>query len=268
VLPSTLAELVRLRTGHFDGEVGDMLLAACSVTDATVESPGECHQGVVERVVELLEGPEPKASCRSSQSRDVRASTSGTWHLHPGGPGRRRRMHRTLAVVEVQPELKARHMALGAASAEPDTLHALDDAAAAAVARGAAAAAADLYGLAIGLGGDTPARRLSAAEQHFRSGDTRRAGVMLEAAVTDFGPGPLRATALTLLGATRLAEHDYAGALVPLTEAADEAGDDLGLLVRAQLSLSRAKTMTGRHEAARRQASWPWRMPRGSARRS
>ena len=51
-------------------------------------------------------------------------------------------------------------MALGAASAEPATLHALDDAAAAAVARGAAAAAADLYELAIGLGGDTPTRRL------------------------------------------------------------------------------------------------------------
>jgi DNA-binding CsgD family transcriptional regulator/tetratricopeptide (TPR) repeat protein len=256
VLPSTLTELVRLRTGHFDGEVSDMLLAACSVTDATVDLLANATKVSVERVVELLEGPEREGIVQIDGNRVTFAHPLLARGIYTqAGPARRRRMHRTLAVVEVQPELKARHMALGAASAEPETLHALDDAAAAAVARGAAAAAADLYGLAIGLGGDTPARRLSAAEQHFRSGDTRRAGAMLEAAVTDFGPGPLRATALALLGATRLAEHDYTGALVPLAEAADEAGDDLGLLVRAQLSLSRAQTLIGRHEAARRQAA-------------
>jgi DNA-binding CsgD family transcriptional regulator len=254
-LPSTLAELVRLRTGHFDGEVGDMLLAACSVTDPTVDLLANATKVSVQRVVELLEGPEREGIVLIDGNRVTFAHPLLARGIYTqAGPARRRRMHKTLAAVEAQPELKARHMALGAASADPDTLHALDAAAAAAVERGAAAVAADLYGLAIGLGGDTPARRLSAAEQHFRSGDTRRAGAMLEAAVTDFGPGPLRATALTLLGATRLAENEYAGALAVLTDAVEQAGDDLGLRVRAQLSLSRALTMTGEHQAARRQA--------------
>lgn len=255
VLPSTLTELVRVRTGHFDGEVADLLLAACSVTDATVEFLAQVFGVSAEHVVELLEGPEREGI--------VQIDGNHVAFVHPllargiytqAGPARRRRMHRALAMVETRPELRARHLALGAASAEPDTLKALDDAAAAAVARGAAAAAADLYGLAIGLGGDTPARRLSAAEQHLRSGDTRRAAAMLESAVVDFGPGPLRATALTLLGETRLAEHDFTGAMSPLTQAAAEAGGDLALLVPAQLSLVRASTLTGRHDAGRRHA--------------
>lgn len=255
ILPSTLAELVRLRTEHFCGEVGDMLLAACSVTDATVDLLAKATAVSAQRVVELLEGPEREGIVQIDGSRVT--------FVHPllargiytqAGPGRRRRMHRTLALVEERPELRARHMALGAASAEPDTLRALDDAAAAAVARGAASTAADLYDLAIGLGGDTPTRRLSAAEQHLRSGDTRRAATMLESAVADFEPGPLRATALTLLGATRIEEHDFVGAMSPLTDAVVETGDDLALLVATRLSLASAQTMTGRHDAALRQA--------------
>jgi DNA-binding CsgD family transcriptional regulator len=255
VLPSTLTELVRLRVGHFDGEVGDMLLAACSVADATVDLLADATNVPVERVVELLEGPEREGI--------VRIDGNSVHFAHPllargiythAGPARRRRMHRALAAVEAQPELRARHMALGAASAEPATLHALDDAAAAAVSRGAAAAAADLYELAIGLGGDTPDRRLSAAEQHLLAGETRQARRMLEPAMDGLGSGPARAAALNLLGAARISEHDYAGALVLLGEAVDESGDDLGLLVKAQLLLSRAQVMTGSHDAARRQA--------------
>jgi DNA-binding CsgD family transcriptional regulator/tetratricopeptide (TPR) repeat protein len=255
VLPSTLTELVRLRTGHFDGQVGDMLLAACSVTHATVDLLADATHVSVERVVELLEGPEREGI--------VRIDGNSVHFAHPllargiythAGPARRRRMHRALAAVEVQPELKARHMALGAASAEPATLHALDDAAAAAVGRGAATAAADLYELAIGLGGDTSTRRLNAAEQHLRAGETRRARGMLEPVIDGFAIGPKRAAALNLLGAARMAEHDYPGALPLLSEAVDEAGDDLRLLVKARLSLSRAHSMTGGHDEARLEA--------------
>ncbi|WP_293240976.1 LuxR family transcriptional regulator [Mycolicibacterium sp.] len=255
VLPSTLTELVRLRTGHFDGVVGDMLLAACSVTDPTVELLAAATAEPVERVVALLEGPQREGI--------VRIDGSSVRFAHPllargiytdAGPARRRRMHRTLAAVETQPELKARHLALGSASAEPETLNALDEAAAAAVGRGAAAAAADLYELAIGLGGDTSTRRLSAAEQHLRAGDTRRARHMLETAIDGFASGPPRAAALNLLGAARMADHDYSGALPLLGEAVMHARDDLGLLVSAQLLLSRAQSMTGAHGDARRQA--------------
>jgi len=255
VLPSTLTELVRLRTQHFDGQVGDMLLAACSVGDATVDLIAEATELTAERVVELLEGPEREGIIRIDGNRVVFAHPLLARGIYThAGPARRRRMHRALAAVEKRPELKARHMALGAASAEPATLHALDDAANAAVGRGAAAAAADLYELAIGLGGDTPNRRLRAAEQHLRAGETRRARRMIEPVLDGFAPGSERAAALNLLGAARMAEHDYPGALPLLVDAVSHAVDDPGLLVEATLLLSRAYSMTGHQEEALREA--------------
>lgn len=57
------------------------------------------------------------------------------------------------------------------------------------------------------------------------------------------------------MGTTRIAEHDYAGAVVLLTAAAVvDAADDLELLVQVRLLPSRAHTMTGRHVEARQHA--------------
>ena len=78
------------------------------------------------------------------------------------------------------PELRARHMALAASSADPTTLRALDAAADAAAGRGAPAAAAELVELAIGLGGDTPERRIRAAEHHMHAGDLQHAHTLLD----------------------------------------------------------------------------------------
>lgn len=248
VLPRTLAELMKIRTGHFDGEVGNVLLLACCVTEATVDLLSRAAGVSVERVVDLLEAPEREGIVRIDGNRVLFAHPLLARGIYThAGPARRRRMHRALAAVEAQPELRARHLALGAASAEPDILSALDDAADSAAARGAAAASADFCALAIGLGGDTPERRLRAAEQHFRAGETREARAVLEPAVGDIGPGTARAAASLLLGDVRVSEHDYAGATELFIAAADEAGDDVSLVVRAHLALSRALTMTGRH---------------------
>ena len=254
-LPSTLTELVRLRTQHFDGEVGDMLLAACSVTDPTVDLLARAAGVPVERVAELLDGPEREGIVRldGEHVRFAHPLLARGIYTH-AGPVRRRRMHRRLADVEEQPELKARHMALGSSTADPDTLAALDEAAAAAIERGAAAAAADLYELAIGLGGDTSARRLSAAEQHLRAGDSRRARGLIEAGLDRFEVGSTRAAGLTLLGAARMGDYDYAGALPLLELAIAEPADDLAVLVEAQLWRSRAQSMTGDRDAAKSSA--------------
>ena len=75
-------------------------------------------------------------------------------------PADRRRMHRQLAEILDEPELRARHLALAAASGDHFTLRSLDSAAQMARLRGAPAAAAELLELAIGLGGDTPERRI------------------------------------------------------------------------------------------------------------
>ena len=123
--------------------------------DATVDLLADATKVPVERVVELLEGPEREGIVQHrGQSRDVRASPSGAWHLHPGGSRPAPPDAQSAGDGGAQPELRARHMALGAASADPETLQALDAAAAAAVARGAAAAAAELYGV-----GHRPRRR-------------------------------------------------------------------------------------------------------------
>ena len=67
-------------------------------------------------------------------------------------PARRRSMHRRLAEIVDEPELKARHLAM-AATGDELTLLSLDEAADMARRRGAPAAAAELLDLAIGLGG-------------------------------------------------------------------------------------------------------------------
>lgn len=62
-----------------------------------------------------------------------------------------------------------------AISADPEALLALDEAATVTQERGAPAVAAELIELAINLGGDTPARRMRAAEKHFRTATWRSA---------------------------------------------------------------------------------------------
>lgn len=104
VLPSTLAELVRLRTGHFGGQVGEMLLAACSVTDATVDLLANATHVSVERVVELLEEPEREGIVLIDGNRVTFAHPLLARGIYTqAGPARRRRMHRALAVVKGSP---------------------------------------------------------------------------------------------------------------------------------------------------------------------
>ena len=73
--------------------------------------------------------------------------------VYSGAPPRRRReMHRRLAELVTEPELRARHLALSDATGEPQTIQALDTAAEITRARGAPAAAAELLELAIRSG--------------------------------------------------------------------------------------------------------------------
>ncbi len=112
----------------------------------------------------------------------------------------RRAVHRRLAEVVDSPELRARHLALASAGADPETLAALDAAVAVAAAQGAPATAAELLELAIARGGDTPLRRILCATHHFTAGDAESAQKLLAGVVDELPPGPVRATALLMLG--------------------------------------------------------------------
>jgi hypothetical protein len=81
-------------------------------------------------------------------------------------------------------------MALASARANPDTLIALDAVAMSARARGAPSAAAELIDLAIGLGGDTPGRRIRAAAHHLAAGNAERALTVLEPTIDRLPAGP------------------------------------------------------------------------------
>lgn len=243
-LPSTLAELVRVRLGKLDADVRKVLLTVASVAAPTVDLVARANDSTPEEVVELLEGVETDGI--------IWIDGNQVRFAHPllargiygdAAPSARRAMHRSLAAIESQPELKARHLALAATSADEDTLAALDGAADTARTRGAPAAAAELLELAIGLGGDKPWRRLRAAGDHFQAGDTKRARTLLEDTVEELRPGVLRAIAFNLLGAMCLFDNRYAEATQLLTRSAEEASDLPTVVVQALMSLSWAQGM-------------------------
>jgi DNA-binding CsgD family transcriptional regulator len=204
-LPRTLAELVRARIGNLDPDVHDALLAASCMSAPTVELVSSATISDDDRVVELLE---------LAESNGIIAIDGNRVHFaHPllargvyteAAPGQRRRMHRRLADIVDEPELRARHLALAATRGDDVTLRALDEAAESARHRGAPAAAAELIDLAIGLGGATAHRQLQSATHHFDAGNRARATAILEDAIGQLTPGDLRAEALTRLAVVRL----------------------------------------------------------------
>lgn len=255
VLPAPLAELMRIRIGRLDQEAQDVLLAAACVANPTVELLATATNNTVERIVELLDEPE--------NNRVVGIEGNRVRFTHPmlarsvfteASPVRRRAIHRSLANAIALPELKARHMALAAASADPETLRALDTAAEAARARGAPVAAAELCELAIGLGGDKPSRRIRAAEHHFKAGDADRARMMLESTIDHLHPGLLRSIALNLLAGIRIYDDAFVDAAGLLKRALDDAERHPAVLIQTLMSLAVAQGMSGEFDDSLRNA--------------
>ncbi len=265
-LPGSLADLVRSRLDQFSEGTQTVLLAAASVGAATVDLLAEVTDQSAERVVELLEVPENDGIVHIAGNR-VRFAhpllARGVYSVV--GPARRRQMHRALAEIVRQPEMRARHLALAASSADPATLLALDTAADAARSRGAPAAAAELLDLAINLGGDTPARRIQCAEHHFRAGEAQRATELLTPTVEQLAPGSLRATALTMLAAIHVYGDSLDEAAEILAQALSDAEQDHALVVRVLLLASFTSLYSGRLDDAVRQADEAMERSRGLA---
>src|SRR4029078_4688111 len=144
----------RLRTGNLDSDVVTMLLAAASVADPPLELLAQVSETSVERAEQLLEDVAGKGliTIDGNQVRFTHPLLARSVYTD-ASPSRRRAVHRTLARILEIPELRARHMALAASSAEPDTLQALDTAAESAVTRGAPGAAGALLEVARVPGG-------------------------------------------------------------------------------------------------------------------
>ena len=238
-LPSTLSELVRARIDTLEADTGEALLAVACLATPTVDLVARATGTNPDHVVALLEDAEGNGIVRISGNR-----LSFTHPLLARGvytdaaPPRRRMMHRNLAGVVEEPELRARHLALAATSADPLTLQSLDEAAEIARVRGAPNAAAELVELAVGLGGDTPERRIRSATHHMDAGDPGRARAVLEQTIEHLGAGPLRATALCLLAVVRIFDDSFTDAADLLSRGLDETGDDVALRVQMLITLS------------------------------
>jgi DNA-binding CsgD family transcriptional regulator len=249
-LPRTLTDVVRARIGRLDPDVHDALLAASCMATPTVELVSSATISDDDRLVELLENAESKGIIAIDGNR-IHFShpllARGVYSEAP--PGQRRAMHRRLADLVDEPELRARHLALAATRGDDVTLAALDEAAESARQRGAPAAAAELMDLAIGLGGDTPTRRLRSALNHFDAGNRERARAVLEETVEQLGPGNLRAEALTRLAVVRLYGEGFFEGTRLLQGALSEADTDSPLRVQILITLAHAQLNANQIEA-------------------
>ena len=159
-------------------------------------------------------------------------------------------MHRRLAEIVDEPELKARHLAMAATHGDELTLISLDEAADMARSRGAPAAAAELLDLAIDLGGGNPERRILSAAHHFDAGEPTHARVLLQDTIERLEPGPRRAEALTLLALVASLNDSFDEAADLLERALDDVGDELAQRVAILVSLSFASVNAGRMDSA------------------
>ena len=246
VLPATLAELMRQRIGRLDGETQDLLLAAACAATPTVDLVARVTGNTVERVAELLEAARGKGIIDLDEDVIRFAHPLLARSVYTDAkPRERRAMHRSLSETVMLPELRARHMALAASSADPTTLRALDAAADAAAGRGGPAAAAELVELAIGLGGDTAERRIRAAEHHMHAGDLQHAHALLDGLIDTLPRGLQRATALNLLAGMQIHLSSFGTAVGMLKAALANAEDYLEVRVRTMLLLSFAELNAG-----------------------
>jgi DNA-binding CsgD family transcriptional regulator len=171
----------------------------------------------------------------------------------------RRQAHRRLAVVSVDQEERARHLALAAEKPDEDVAAELEAATRQASRRGAPDAAAELADLAREL---TPAdrpedrihRTIHAGQFAFEAGGIDKAAACLEEAVASTPAGPLRAEALLYLARVRYHSDDAGAALALAEQALEEVGDDEELKPHLQLELAAAAEAVGDRERARAHA--------------
>jgi DNA-binding NarL/FixJ family response regulator len=169
-------------------------------------------------------------------------------------PERRREVHRKLADVVVEPEERARHLALSVEVPDAAVAEALEGAAAIARARGAAGAAAELAEASVRLtpAGDDQSRRrraMTAADHHVTAGDTPVARSSLERILAETPPAD-RGPMLAQLGQILIFVGEMKAARRAFHEALPLAHDDPALRARTEMGLAGVAYLTGTDWAA------------------
>ncbi|MCV7022570.1 AAA family ATPase [Mycolicibacterium novocastrense] len=254
-LPDTLAAVVQARLSGLNAETLQALLAAASAADPAVDLVAAAVDTEHDRAVELLEAAEQRGVIAIEGNRVRFTHPLLAAGVYTGAsPEDRRRMHHRLATVVDEPELHARHLALAATTGDDATVGALERAAETAHARGAPFAAAELIELAIALGGVTAERRMRLAAYCFDGGDPSRARALLERAVDDLAPGPLRADARHMLAVVRFIDDGYTEAVELLATALEEDAAEGPAKAVMLTTLAYGLYMTGDPASARHRA--------------
>jgi DNA-binding CsgD family transcriptional regulator len=240
-IPRKLDELVRARLERLPGTVRHVLEAAALVAEPTpaalvaVGSEPEQVGNRLDRAVAagVIELDEDRV--RFTHPLLAAAIVSGI------GSRRRRQLHARLAQIAVDPEERARHLALGTEGADTTVAESLEEAAQHAALRGAPVVAAELAELAAQR---TPSdeqeqrwrRLIEAGLRYAVAGDLHRAQALLGPLTEEIPPGPLRADVLLNLADFHWDEPDVA---VELAETAlTEVGGDHRCRARLHMLLS------------------------------
>jgi DNA-binding CsgD family transcriptional regulator len=196
-VPPTLEELLRARITRLPRAARDALEAAALLSESTLAAlegissdPAWLDRAIAAGVVELVD----------DRIRFIHPLLAGAVRSTMG-PGRRRRLHARLAELELDPEERARHLALATTGPDGAVADALEQAAQHAVLRGAPVSAAQLAELAAQR---TPPedqegrwrRLIEAGLRHATAGDFARARALLEPLLGELPPGPLRGEVL------------------------------------------------------------------------
>jgi DNA-binding CsgD family transcriptional regulator len=204
-LPESLRVVVAQRLSALPSRVRETLVAVAALASPTVTILKPLGGGVVDHIelaqrrrVLDLEGDR----IRFAHPLLVPACYEAM-PLH-----RRRSVHARLAELDIDPEERARHLAIAAEGPNEDVAAALDSAAEHAGARGAAQVAAELAERAVALTpqsevDDLNRRRIAAATRCKSAGDVKKATGLLQEAADSADPGPRRAEALYHLSVIR-----------------------------------------------------------------
>jgi ATP/maltotriose-dependent transcriptional regulator MalT len=235
-VPDDVHELSRDRLAALPAETAAALRAAAALSQPTVALVSAAVGGDRSLLVPAIE-----AQVVELEGDRVRFTHPLLASAAYGDAVGHRELHGRLAEIVVDPEERARHLAVAATGPDPSVAAALEEAARGAAARGAPGVAAELTEQAARLtprnhAVDARRRAADAGYYHFESGDSRRARTMLERLAAELPAGPERASVLVRLAFTRAYDDDVHAASDLNLQALEEAGDD---------SLTRARALTG-----------------------